>query len=163
MGTLQQIREGVSRAWEGLQEGWQQLRERASDALTRFSPSAGKGGERQLELTAPRWGLLAAEVREDENQIEVRIEVPGMERSDFDIEVINDVLVVRGEKHIEREEHKGHFHIMERAYGRFERAIPLGATVDETAAKARYRRGVLSISLPKRNAGKSRRIKVKGD
>ncbi|HEB97804.1 MAG TPA: Hsp20/alpha crystallin family protein [Sedimenticola thiotaurini] len=161
MSTLQQIRKGMSRALESLQEGWQQLRERASNALTRFSPNMGDAEHRELEAASPRWGLLAAEVREDDDELVVRLEVPGMEKDQFDISLYDDVLVVRGEKHIQREETRGRYHIMERAYGRFERAIPLQAEVDIDRAKAKYKRGVLSIRLPKANRRVRRRIEVK--
>ncbi len=163
MSTLQQIRKGVNRALESLQEGWQHLTERASNALTRFSPNVGetKGEERQLEAAAMRWGLLAAEVQENDKEVIVRLEVPGMEKDQFDIGLYDDVLVVRGEKHIQREESKGRYYVMERAYGRFERAIPLQTEVDVTRASAKYKRGVLTIRLPKSARVAQRRISVK--
>ena len=162
MSTLQQIRKGMNRALESIQEGWQHLRERASNALTRFSPNTGDDAEyRNLEAASARWGLLAAEVREDDDEVVVRLEVPGMDKDQFDISLYDDVLVVRGEKHIQREESKGRYHIMERAYGRFERAIPLHAEVDIDAAKAKYKRGVLTVRLPKANRKVRRRIQVK--
>lgn len=162
MSTLQQIRKGVSRALESIQEGWQHLTDRASNALTRFTPNASEtdDGNRQLEAASLRWGLLAAEVREDEEEIVVRLEVPGMEKDQFDISLYDDVLVVRGEKHIQREESKGRYQIMERAYGRFERAIPLNAEVDVERAKAKYKRGVLTIRLPRAERNSQRRITV---
>lgn len=163
MSTLQQLRKGVSRALEGLQEGWQHLKERASSALTRFSPNSGETDleNRQLEAAAPRWGLLAAEVKEDDDEVVVQLEVPGMEKDQFDISLYDDVLVVRGEKHIHKEETRGRYHIMERAYGRFERAIPLNAEVDIDRATASYRRGVLTVRLPKAEHKVRRRIQVK--
>lgn len=59
-----------------------------------------------------------------------------------------DILVVRGEKKLSREETRGHYYVMERAYGRFDRAIKLPAPVDDITARARYRHGVLTVSLP---------------
>jgi len=163
MSTLQQIRKGMSQALENLQEGWQHLTERASSALTRFAPNVGEtnGENRQLEAASPRWGLLAAEVHEDDKEVVVRLEAPGMEKDQFDISLYDDVLVVRGEKHIQREQTKGRYHVMERAYGRFERAIPLNAEVDVKRAKAKYKRGVLTIRLPREERNQQRRITVK--
>jgi HSP20 family protein len=164
MYTLQQLQAGLGRAWEHLAEGWSRLRERANEALTRFQP-IHRGGdlqtrEDQLTEQAPRWGLLTAEVRETEDEVLVKLEAPGMEPEDFELQVTNDVLVVRGEKRLEREDTGGNFHIMECAYGAFERAIPLPAPVDETKAKAKYRRGTLNIRIPKSPSARKRRIKV---
>ncbi|HHH38443.1 MAG TPA: Hsp20/alpha crystallin family protein [Sedimenticola sp.] len=162
MSTLQQLRRGVNRAFESIHEGWLQLRERAANALTRFSPTRSdpESAEQQLEIASPRWGLLAAEVREEDDRIKVRLEIPGMNKGDFSISVYDDVLVVKGEKHIEREEKRGRYHLMERAYGRFERAIPLSCPVDEKGASASYKRGVLTITLPKQARATRRRIAV---
>lgn len=165
MSTLDQIRDGLHRAWDHLSEGWQHLAERASQAMTRFQPTAHRGElqttEDQLIQGGSRWGVLAAEMSETDSELVVRLEVPGMERDDFDIAVIDGrYLVVGGEKRVEREESRGRFHVMERAYGRFERAIPLPVEVTEEGARARYRRGVLRVTLPKTRNERARRIEV---
>lgn len=166
MATLQQLRNGLERAWDSVAEGWHQLRERTASALTRFSPRPRSGkletAEEQVIRHGSRWGLLAAEVIEGENDITVKLEAPGMEADNFEIQAINDILVVRGEKHAQREEDHGRYHVMERAYGYFERAIPLPASVNEDGARATYRQGVLRITLPKTAATHRRRIEVKG-
>jgi HSP20 family molecular chaperone IbpA len=64
------------------------------------------------------------------------IEVPGMESDDFDIQVVDDVLVVRGEQPVEREGTQGRYHVTEQAYATFERAVQLPAAVDEERARA---------------------------
>jgi len=74
--------------------------------------------------------------------------------------VRNDVLIIRGEKRFEREQNRGNYHLMECAYGRFERAIPLPAEVDEEKARADYRRGLLRVTLPKTGHHTGRRISV---
>lgn len=166
MSTLDQLKHGLENTWDTMAEGWQQLHERASQALTRFRPGHTHGevetaNERFLHA-ASRWGLLAAEVSENDKEIQVRLEAPGMEADDFDIDVMNNTLVVRGEKRVERTHSHDHYYTMECAYGSFERALPLPASVDEHAARARYRRGILTITLPKTNTSKGRRIHVKG-
>jgi HSP20 family protein len=157
----------LNRAWENLLEGWQALRERAGQAITRFTPLPRgnvQTGEDQVALHSSRWGLLAADLREDDDGITVRIEAPGMEQNDFEINVLERrVLVVRGEKRVQREESRGQYHLLETAYGRFERHIPLPTEVEEARASASYKKGVLRIVLPKaRNAGR-RRINVQVD
>lgn len=164
MSTLNQIGEGLHKAWGSLTSGWRELRELAGDALTRFQPKTdtaeGDAEHHALVSQSSRWGLLAAEVTEAGGDIEVQLEVPGLEGDDFDIEVIGNVLVVRGEKKLARERTSGQFHVMERAYGRFERAIHLPTAVDDSQASAQYKRGVLTVRLPKREVSKSRRIEV---
>ncbi len=165
MGALDELRSGLSRTWDTLAEGWRQLVERAGGALTRFVPH--HEGEEALPAPlahhAPVWGLLAAEVREDDENIVVRLEVPGMDERDFDIQVVGDGLLITGEKRYQREEKMGSYHIMERAYGRFQRLIPLPHPVREEEAKARYRKGVLEITLPRLQPQGRRRIKVTAD
>ncbi len=164
MSTLDQLRQGVSEAWESLAHGWREFRELAGDALTRFRPGSVREDDESPDASivsrASRWGLLAAEVADDEKNVQVTLEIPGLSAEDFDIEVRDDVLVVRGEKKLAREETRGNYHIMERAYGQFERAIRLPAPVHEKGAKAKYRAGVLTVTLPKSTTGKPRRISV---
>lgn len=164
MSTLDQFRHGVGRTWENLAEGWQRLRERAGHAMTRYRPLSG---QRDLETWEDRiirqsadWGLVAAEVREGEDLVTVRLEVPGIERDNFDVDVVDGYLVVRGEKRVASDRHEGRIHVMECAYGSFERAVPLPAEVDGDAAKAHYRRGVLTVSLPKHRSVTRRRIPI---
>ena len=164
MTTLRDIREGLGRAWDSLAEGWRQLSERAGHALTRFHPTR-RGSEletadEQLMHSAPRWGLLAAEVEERADEVEVRMEAPGLEPEQFEVQVVDDILVIRGEKRMQREHRDGRFHVMECAYGSFERAITLPAPVDESGARARYRNGVLQVTLPKTSTARARRIEV---
>ncbi len=167
MSTLQQLKNGLQAAWGSLAQGWEQLRERAGQAMTRFQPP-GRGDELQtadetIVLDASRWAVLAAEIRETDKDIEVSLEAPGMAADDFDIQVVDDHLVIRGEKHLERTHRDGHYHVMECAYGRFERALPLPAPVDEAGARARYKRGVLHVSLPKSRAAVRRRVEVRSE
>lgn len=162
MSTLQQIKSGVSHAWDTLMDGWQQLYRRAASAITRFTKGdAGEEEQQELALRSAGWGMLPAEVFDDGEQVRVRIEVPGMEGSDFDIQVVENYLVISGQKKVERESTKGRYHILERAYGRFERAVPLPDEVVASEATASYKRGVLEVVLPKSSASRRRRIEVK--
>lgn len=166
MNSLDQMRRQFHQTWDSLAEGWRALMDRAGHALTRFTPLRSPGdlesrGER-LAREAPGWGLLAAELRDDATRIVVRIEAPGMRVEDFDIQVHKDVLVVRGEKRVQREDSEGDYFVMECAYGSFERTIALPAAVDDTRASATYKRGVLRVELPKEPHTRVRRVPVKG-
>ena len=164
MNSMHQIRKGISKAWDSVTEGWREIRELAGDALTRFQPDKNQGNVESLSqrhvARASRWGLLAAEVADEDKTVTVRLEAPGLDAADFDIEVSGDLLIVRGEKKASREEVKGRYHVMERAFGRFERSIQLPAAVDESGATAKYRAGVLTVTLPKLKSADARRIKV---
>jgi HSP20 family protein len=164
MATLDQMRDGFARAWAALAEGWNHLRSRASQALTSFQPVRRSGelqtsGD-QVMVHAARWGLLPAEVIEHQSDILVKLEIPGMRGDDFEIHTVDDVLVVRGEKMTQSAQEHGRYHVLECAYGSFERAIPLPTSVGEQGARATYRRGVLEITLPKASNSSPRRIPV---
>ena len=164
MSTLQQLREDVSHSWMNLVQGWKHLSDRASGALTKFIPvrkNDEQGNPLSMNSYSAGWGLMAAEVYDDDDKVIVKLEVPGMDSDDFDIQVRSDVLIVRGEKKFQREQNKGNYHLMECAYGRFERAIPLPAEVDDAKAEASYKRGLLNISLPKSGEKTNRKIEIK--
>lgn len=100
MSTLQQLKSGLHQAWDSLAQGWEQLRGRAAQALTRFQPPRQNNdlqtADERLILDASRWAVLAAEVRETDRNIEVSLEAPGMAAEDFDVHVVDDHLVIRG-------------------------------------------------------------------
>jgi len=106
MSALQNLRTSLSEAWESLAEGWQHFYHRASRALTRFKPSSEQTDE---HLPLSGWGLLASDVYEGEDRLIVRLEAPGLENGDFNISVIGDKLVVRGDKRFEREYGSGSY------------------------------------------------------
>ncbi|MBA1148422.1 Hsp20/alpha crystallin family protein [Ectothiorhodospiraceae bacterium WFHF3C12] len=164
MAPFDDIRRGVSQVWDSLAEGWNELRERAGNAVTRFRSRAGSSeletrGE-QLARHAPDWSFLPVEISEHGDRLEVRLEAPGLEPEDFDLYVHHGNLVVIGDKHFERELTEGRYHVMERAYGRFERIVPLPRSVDDSRAQARYRRGVLRVTLPLSQSDSGRRVDV---
>jgi HSP20 family protein len=142
---LDPIRKAVGRAWESLTEGWRELLTRSSGAITRFS------GARRVEATPdfPRWSLLAAETWETALSIVIRVEIPGMAKDELDIDIHGNALRIRGEKHPGAEQEGRLYHLMERAYGKFERCIPLPHGVSTEAAEVSYRDGVVIVILPK--------------
>ncbi len=166
MPTLEKVRRRTARVLDNVAEGWGRLWDRARTAITRFTPKKHAdglqpSGSEWLPAT-PGWGVLGAEVKETDREIVVRLEVPGMEADDFDIQVIDDALVVRGEKRWQRSDTEGRYHLLECAYGEFERVVPLPRPVDDSHARAKYRRGVLSVTLPIAKAYQRRRIEIAG-
>jgi HSP20 family protein len=113
-----------------------------------------------LGAPAGRWeGGWGLDVREDDNAVTVRAEAPGFEPSDFDIQVRGDQLVMRATHKAEEEEEGGY-----RQWRRqeFYEAVTLPAEVDADKVKAGYRNGILTVTLPKSEGGKARRITVEG-
>jgi HSP20 family protein len=158
----QQVKQGAEQALASLSQGWRELKDRASGALTRFQPSAPKSsGETDGELPSlSSWAFMAADVVDGKDSIIVRLEAPGMSRGDFKIEIRGETLSIQGEKRIEREfEGEGH-RTLQCAYGSFRRDVPLPTDVNADKATATYRDGVLRVVLPKTEGAKSRRLSV---
>jgi HSP20 family protein len=93
--------------------------------------------------------MPSVDVSEDKKEITVRAEVPGMSEKDIDLSWHEGVLRMRGEKNVEKEENKKGRRYRECSYGYFSRDIPVGRNIDWTKAKAKYRNGVLTVTLPK--------------
>lgn len=103
----------------------------------------------------------SVEIADGEKEIKVTAEVPGLEEKDIEVLLNDGVLTLRGEKRSETEDKDRQF--SERFYGRFERRIPLGYEVQEEKVQARFRNGVLTVTLPKSEKAQSqvKRIAIK--
>src|SRR3982074_675127 len=102
----------------------------------------------------------AVDVYEDEHNVTLKIEVPGIDEKDIDIRVENNLLTVHGERKIEKEEKEENYRRVERQYGSFTRTFTLPNTVDTENVQASYDKGVLKITLPKKAEAKPKQIKV---
>ncbi|HJV86705.1 MAG TPA: Hsp20/alpha crystallin family protein [Noviherbaspirillum sp.] len=165
--NFDEIKQGWSSFWDSVAEGWQHLRQSASSAITRFKPStqtnlpAKSDIDDAFFIPSMGWSMLGGDVFEDDKRIVVRIEVPGLDKNDIDIEVSGNSLVVRGEKRFEREDTEGRYRVLQCAYGSFERLVPLNTAVKADQAKASYRNGVLRVELPKVEEVKPNRLTVR--
>jgi HSP20 family protein len=155
------IGQEIGRAWDAVADGWRELFNRSSNALTHFSrahddlPPAGMP-------SLPNWSLLAGEVEESAGEIVVRLELPGMDKSDCQVRIDGHTLILRGNKRFERISEDSAFHVMERAYGVFERHIELPRNVRAEQAEASFHNGLLCVRLPKTDAGaRARTITVR--
>ena len=92
--------------------------------------------------------------------VEISIELPGMDLADIDLSISGDMLVVKGEKKVERQEEKQGYFLSERAYGQIYRAIPLPPGLDTDAAKADLKNGVLTVSIPQSAEARSSMKKI---
>ena len=162
MAIFEPLRRGAEEFFETLGEGWNRLRDRSASALTRFRRTGEQDDNSVPALQrGDSWGLLTSDIVETDDEVLVRIEAPGLEEKDFSISVVSKQLVVRGEKRFEREDRHAHYHLLESAYGAFERRFPLPCAVDADHAKAKYRNGILTVRMPRSEKDRARRIRVK--
>jgi HSP20 family protein len=100
------------------------------------------------------------DIYEDEHNIALKIEVPGIDENDIDVRIENNTLTVQGVRKIEKEEKEENFRRVERQYGSFTRSFTLPPSVDPAQASAHYDKGVLNINLAKKAEAKPKQIKV---
>ena len=118
-------------------------------------------------LTPDKWEnfgnlskIPAAELTETDEALHLKLEVPGMEAEDLDIEVMANRVAISGERKSEtKSEEKGRTR-SEFRYGKFQRVIPLPARIENTNVTAEYKDGILNLTLPKSEAEKNKVVKV---
>ena len=160
MSNLNQITHNLRDSVDHLAEGWQQLWNKGKNAITRFTPEGTDDSTKSPPQFSNRWGVLSAELKETESKITIMLEVPGMESDDFDIQIDKSALRISGHKTYASDKSEGKYFITERAYGQFERVIPLPCEVDDQGAQASYKKGVLELTLQKHSSAKPRKIVV---
>lgn len=108
-------------------------------------------------------GLLspAIDVTENDKEIRLTAELPGLAEEDVDLTIREGRLSLRGEKKIERDEDKDDVHITERRYGSFHRNLPIPARVDASEIEAKFDKGVLVVKMPKKPEAQAEERKVK--
>src|SRR6202451_3407960 len=102
----------------------------------------------------------AVDVYEDDKKVVLKLELPGLEEKDLDVNVEKNTLTVKGERKFENEEKEENFHRIERRYGNFYRAFTLPTTVDTESVVASYNAGVLKVELTKKPEAQPKQIKV---
>ena len=119
-------------------------------------PDLGEGRE------APMLLRPSVDISEGRKAYTVRMDVPGVEKGDVTLHIEDDTLLVRGEKKREKEESEEGYHCVERSYGVFERLLSLPTDADAEGIQAKFKSGVLKITIPKRDlpAGKERAIEI---
>jgi HSP20 family protein len=140
---------------------WEPFREFSTlqDRMNRLFRESYSGEGRDESLTASSFAP-AVDVYEDEHNVTLKVEVPGIDEKDIDIRVENNLLTVHGDRKIEKEEKEENYRRVERQYGSFTRTFTLPNTVDTDNVQATYDKGVLKISLPKKAEAKPKQIKV---
>jgi HSP20 family protein len=139
---------------------WDPFREFSTlqDRMNRlFHDSLGDGREEALTTTA---FAPAVDVYEDEHNVTLKIEVPGIDEKDIDVRIENNTLTVHGERKFEKDEKEENYRRVERQYGSFTRTFTLPNTVETENVSANYDKGVLKIKLAKKAEAKPKQIKV---
>ena len=140
---------------------WDPFREFVTlqDRMNRLfrDPRGPEGQDESLTSTA---FAPPVDVYEDEHNITLKIEVPGIDEKDIDVRIENNTLTVHGERKFEKEEKEENYRRVERQYGAFTRTFTLPTTVDTENVSATYDKGVLKIALPKKAEAKPKQIKV---
>ncbi len=138
--------------WQHLQylrEGLEEMMEEE------FAPS-GKWGGDKLSLWNP-----PADAYETESEFTIEVELPGVDQERMQVETREGFLLVYGERRLERDVTSGAYQIMERTYGPFARRFSLPSDIDMEGVSARFKNGILTITVPKRAKSASRvRIKI---
>ncbi len=102
----------------------------------------------------------AAEIEETEDTYQLKLEVPGMEPDDIDIEVTAEAVSIKGERKTETQKEDGGMTRTEFRYGQFQRVIPLPGRINNRNVAAAYKNGILHLALPKAEEEKNRVVKV---
>ncbi|MBP5972871.1 Hsp20/alpha crystallin family protein [Brasilonema sp. CT11] len=111
-----------------------------------------------IERNLPRFP--AAELQETEDAIHLKLELPGIEAKDLDVQVTQNAVSIKGERKSEtKTEEKGRT-VTEFNYGKFQRVIPLPAHIQNTNVTAEYKDGILNLTLPKSEQEKNKVVKV---
>ena len=113
-------------------------------------------GEGESSVWAPRMDFS-----ESDSEYKVTMDLPGIEKKDVTINLEDHLLSISGERKEEKTEEKRDFHRIERSYGRFFRSIPLPASAKADKAKAVFKDGVLTVSIPKAEESKPVRVEIK--
>src|SRR5215475_7658329 len=122
--------------------------------------------ENFAEATSGKDQLMAGsfvppvDVYEDEHNVVLKLEVPGVNEEDLKVSLENNTLTITGERKFEKEEKEENFHRIERRYGSFTRTFRLPNAVDSEKVEAGYEKGVLKITLAKRAEAKPKTIKI---
>lgn len=112
----------------------------------------GFGLRERWPAASPRF-----EVSETDDEVRVKAELPGMDEKDVEVTLDENILTIRGERKEQREEKKRNYQVSEMSYGSFQRSFPLEAVVDRDKATAKFKHGVLTLTLPKTGTAKTAR------
>jgi len=130
------------------------LQDRVNSLFEGFSDVSGK------EQLAAGTFVPPVDIYEDEQNLVLKLEIPGVNEEDLQVSLENNLLTVKGERKFEKEENEENFHRIERRFGTFTRTFRMPNTVDSDHTSASYDKGILKITLAKRAEAKPKQIKI---
>ena len=131
------------------------------DEVNRLFTSAFPTGSDRDESLGGAW-YPKVDVFENTDTLVIEAELPGMKRDDFELSFENNVLTLKGERRFEKKDESDNYHRVERSYGSFTRSFTLPSSVTAEGASAEFDNGILTVSLPKREETKARKIEIMG-
>jgi HSP20 family protein len=145
---IQQFHHEIDRLFDQISHGFDLSPFRSERRFPRLSGSILKP---TLDLSA------------SDKEYTVTVEIPGVDQKDIKLDIVNDTLTIHGEKTQKKEEKEKNYYRMERSYGAFQRVLSLPEDADQDGIEANFKKGVLTVTLPKKPMPKSnvRQIEVK--
>jgi HSP20 family protein len=116
-------------------------------------------GDREAEPSTRPWAP-AVDIYENENNIVLKAELPGVDPKDVEVRVEDNTLYLKGERKFEKETKEENYHRIERSYGSFARSFALPNSIDAEKVAAECKDGLLTLTLPKREEAKPKTIKI---
>lgn len=110
------------------------------------------GAEGQSAMFSP-----GVDLSETDKDVVITVELPGMDKNDVSVEMDDEAITISGEKKEEREDKNRNWHFREQSYGKFRRVLPLPAAVNGDKAKASFKKGLLTVTVPKKEEAKVNR------
>lgn len=144
--------------WEpwGNWDPWREM----EDMFDRYNRALGRPLGRNLEMVSGGDWTPRADIVETEKDFQIKMEIPEVKKEDVKISVENGVLMIKGERHREKEEKGKKFHRVERYYGSFARSFSLPDNVAADKINATFKDGLLSLEIPKSATAKAKAIEV---
>src|SRR5690348_7596877 len=165
--TSVQVKKAVP-AQSAVPDVWRSFRSEMDRVFDRFSNSFGFPAMRRMFDLEPFWRqetsftfvAPAIDVMESETTYKITAELPGINEKDIEVSITGDALILKGEKRQEREEKEKNRYLCERAYGAFQRSLPIPDGVDREAMAAEFSKGVLTVTLPKSKEAQKQQKKI---
>ena len=117
------------------------------------------GRDWDMPMSTTTWNPLV-DIFENDNEVVIKAELPGMNPKDIDVKLENNVLTLKGERRFEKETKEENYHRVEREFGTFSRSFALPTAVNADKVSAEYKDGVLKIVLAKKEEIKPKPIKI---
>jgi HSP20 family protein len=157
----------IPETWrESLSELKEDIAHTVNNWLSSLKPEERRAAEKELDLTS--WSLPfnftlsqpKVNLEDDGDVLTVTAEIPGLRKEDLQVDIDGRQLTISGQKEESFENNKGRCYVSELRYGAFTRVLNLPCQVKQDKVKAKYRRGLLRLSLPKSEDAKSHRIEL---